>query len=243
MSEIHESYEDYLKAIYLISKGKKGGWTSNSDISNFLKVKPSSVTNMLYNLKENELITWNPRKSLRLTKKGKKIALSIIKNYNSLHNFFIHVLKLQNENIVHKLSCEIEHHINPEISTADMMQIIKGPDFPTGGIIYGKAGILGAYSEGRGLVRVRARTHIEGEDKKKIIVTELPYQVNKSKLLQNIAELVKNKKIEGIGDLRDESDRDGMRVVIDLKRDAIEEVVILSFSNILRCRLLLELTI
>jgi DNA gyrase subunit A len=115
---------------------------------------------------------------------------------------------------------------NPEISTADMMQIIKGPDFPTGGIIYGKAGILAAYSEGRGLVRVRARTNIEGEDKKKIIVTELPYQVNKSKLLQNIAELVKNKKVEGISDLRDESDRKGMRVVIELKRDAIEEVVL-----------------
>jgi len=107
-----------------------------------------------------------------------------------------------------------------------MMQIIKGPDFPTGGIIYGKAGILGAYSEGRGLVRVRAKTHIEGEDKKKIIVTELPYQVNKSNLLKTIAELVKNKKIEGISDLRDESDREGMRVVIDLKRDAIEDVVL-----------------
>ncbi len=115
---------------------------------------------------------------------------------------------------------------NPEVSTADMMQIIKGPDFPTGGIIYGKAGILGAYSEGRGLVRVRAKTHIEGEDKKKIIVTELPYQVNKSNLLKTIAELVKNKKIEGISDLRDESDREGMRVVIDLKRDAIEDVVL-----------------
>jgi DNA gyrase subunit A len=115
---------------------------------------------------------------------------------------------------------------NPEISTTDLMQTIHGPDFPTGGIIYGKTGILNAYTEGRGLVRVRARTHIEGEDKKKIIVTELPYQVNKSKLLQNIAELVKNKKVEGISDLRDESDRNGMRVVIELKRDAIEEVVL-----------------
>ena len=115
---------------------------------------------------------------------------------------------------------------DPGISTADLMGIIQGPDFPTGGIIYGKAGILSAYSEGKGLIRVRAKTHIEGEDKKKIIVTELPYQVNKSNLLKNIAQLVKDKKIEGISDLRDESDRKGMRIVIDLKRDAIEDVVI-----------------
>jgi len=114
---------------------------------------------------------------------------------------------------------------NPEISTTELMQLIEGPDFPTGGIIYGKGGILSAYSNGRGLIRVRARTHIEGKDKKRIIVTELPYQVNKSNLLQNIAELVKNKKIEGISDLRDESDRKGMRIVIELKRDAIEDVV------------------
>ena len=118
MSEIHESYEDYLKAIYLISKGNKGGWTSNSKISNFLNVKPSSVTNMLYNLKENGLITWQPRKSLRLTKKGKGIALNIIKNYNCLFKFFVHILNLNNKFIVHKLSCEIEHHLNPEVSKA-----------------------------------------------------------------------------------------------------------------------------
>jgi len=115
---------------------------------------------------------------------------------------------------------------NPEITVPDLMNIIQGPDFPTGGIIYGKAGILSAYNDGKGLVRVRAKTHIEGEDRKKIIVTELPYQVNKANLLINIADLVKNKKIEGISDLRDESDRDGMRIVIELKRDAIEDVVL-----------------
>lgn len=114
---------------------------------------------------------------------------------------------------------------NPEISTTELMQLIEGPDFPTGGIIYGKGGILSAYSNGRGLIRVRARMHIAGEEKKRIIVTELPYQVNKSNLLQHIAELVKNKKIEGISDLRDESDRKGMRIVIELKRDTIEDVV------------------
>lgn len=118
MTEIQESYEDYLKGIYLVSKGNKGGWTSNSEISKFLNVKPSSVTNMLYNLKANDLIIWNPRKSLRLTKKGKDIALSVIKNYNCLNNFFIHVLRLENKSIIHKLSCEIEHHLNPEVLTA-----------------------------------------------------------------------------------------------------------------------------
>jgi DNA gyrase subunit A len=114
----------------------------------------------------------------------------------------------------------------PDLSTIDLMEIIKGPDFPTNGIIYGKGGILNAYSSGRGIIKVRARTKIEGEDKKKIIITELPYLVNKSKLLKNIAELVKNKKIDGISDLRDESDRKGMRIVIDLKRDTIEEIVL-----------------
>lgn len=118
MSEIHESYEDYLKAIYLISKSNKGGWTSNSEISNFLNVKPPSVTNMLYNLKKNGLITWKPRKSLRLTKKGKETALNIIKNYNCLFKFFAQVLKLKNKSIIHKLSCEIEHHLIPEVSDA-----------------------------------------------------------------------------------------------------------------------------
>ena len=130
----------------------------------------------------------------------------------------------------HNLSEVIDGSIkmidDPQTSTSDLMKIIKGPDFPTKGIIYGKGGIFNAYSTGRGLVKVRARTYIEGKDKKKIIITELPYQVNKSKLLKNIAELVKNKKIEGITDLRDESDRSGMRIVIDLKRDAIEDVVL-----------------
>ncbi|MCX6665365.1 MAG: DNA gyrase subunit A [Euryarchaeota archaeon] len=115
---------------------------------------------------------------------------------------------------------------DPEISTASLMEIIKGPDFPTGGIIYGREGILNAYSTGRGLVRIRAKTHIEDEERKRIIVTEIPFMVNKSNLLKAIAELVKDKKIEGISDLRDESDRKGMRIVIDLKRDAIEDVVL-----------------
>ncbi|MFW9879848.1 MAG: metal-dependent transcriptional regulator [Candidatus Thorarchaeota archaeon] len=125
MTNIHESYENYLKAIYLISKNNKGGWISNLEISNFLNVKPSSVTNMLYNLKAHELIDWRPRKSIRLTKKGKEIALYIIQNYNSLFKFFSHVLKLKNKNLVQKLSCEIEHYINPEVSNALENLILK----------------------------------------------------------------------------------------------------------------------
>lgn len=120
---------------------------------------------------------------------------------------------------------------NPDISIPELMEIIKGPDFPTGGTIYGRSGILSAYSSGKGHLRVRAKAHIEGDDKKNIIVTEIPYMVNKSKLLKNIAELVKNKKVEGIADLRDESDRKGMRIVIQLKRDAIEDVVLNQLFN------------
>lgn len=115
----------------------------------------------------------------------------------------------------------------PEITIAELMDIVKGPDFPTGGIIYGRGGILSAYTTGRGALTVRAKTSIEeGEQKDRIIVHELPYQVNKSVLLQTIAELVKEKKLEGISDLRDESDRKGMRIVIELKRDAINDVVL-----------------
>jgi DNA gyrase subunit A len=117
---------------------------------------------------------------------------------------------------------------NPELNTLDLMDNIKGPDFPTGGIIYGTQGIIHAYHTGRGLVRVRGKTHIEPMkgDKKRIIITELPYQVNKAHLIEDIAKLVKDKRVEGITDLRDESDRDGMRIVIELRRDVIEDVVI-----------------
>lgn len=118
---------------------------------------------------------------------------------------------------------------NPEISIADLMQIIPGPDFPTGGFIFGLNGIYKAYTTGKGTIQLRARTTVERHPKKErtyIIVTELPYQVNKARLLERIAELVRNKKIEGISDLRDESDRDGMRIVVTLKRNEIPEVVL-----------------
>jgi DNA gyrase subunit A len=116
---------------------------------------------------------------------------------------------------------------NPEISSEELMDTIKGPDFPTGAVICGKAGITEAYKTGRGRAIVRAKTRIEGDDKKKkIIVTEIPYQVNKSEMLEQIAELIREKKITGVEDLRDESDREGMRIVIELKTGAISDVVL-----------------
>jgi len=121
------------------------------------------------------------------------------------------------------------HYINnPETTIKDLMKKIKGPDFPTGGIIMGIAGIKEAYETGRGRIVVRGRVHQEQPKKGRtqIIISELPYQVNKSRLVEKIAELVRTKKIEGINDLRDESDKSGMRVVVELKKDSIPSVVI-----------------
>ena len=116
---------------------------------------------------------------------------------------------------------------NPDIELTELMEYIPAPDFPTGGIIFGKKGILDAYSTGRGRIKVRAKTHIEKKGNKDVIVVdELPYQVNKARLIENIAGLVKDKQIEGISEIRDESDRDGIRVVIELKKDAMSEIVL-----------------
>ncbi len=116
---------------------------------------------------------------------------------------------------------------NKNASLEEIMGEIKGPDFPTGGIIYGKKGIIEAYKTGRGRVKIRAKTHIEKKASKDVIVIdELPYQTNKARLIEQIADLVKEKQIEGISEVRDESDRDGIRVVIELKRDAMSEIVL-----------------
>ncbi|WP_291940144.1 DNA gyrase subunit A [Campylobacter sp.] len=116
---------------------------------------------------------------------------------------------------------------NKNASLEEIMGEIKGPDFPTGGIIYGKKGIIEAYKTGRGRVKIRAKTHIEKKSNKDVIVIdELPYQTNKARLIEQIADLVKEKQIEGISEVRDESDRDGIRVVIELKRDAMSEIVL-----------------
>ncbi len=117
---------------------------------------------------------------------------------------------------------------NPDITLNEIMNDLPGPDFPTAGFIYGDEGITEAYSTGRGIIKVRARAFVEkaGENRERIIITEIPYQVNKANLLKSIGELVKNKKIEGVSDIRDESDRDGLRVAIDIKRGANPSVLL-----------------
>ena len=117
---------------------------------------------------------------------------------------------------------------NPEADFAQLMEYVPGPDFPTGGVIMGRSGIRSAYATGRGKITLRGRTEIETEKdgKSTIVVTEIPYMVNKSRLIERIAELIKDKKIEGISDLNDESDREGMRIVIKLRKDAIPQIVL-----------------
>ncbi|NOY86686.1 MAG: DNA gyrase subunit A [Deltaproteobacteria bacterium] len=117
---------------------------------------------------------------------------------------------------------------NPDAPVEELMEILPGPDFPTAGFIYGTSGIRNTYTTGRGHIQMRARSLVEYREKGKtrIVITELPYQVNKARLVEKIAELVKDRKIEGISDLRDESDREGMRIVLELKRDEIAEVIL-----------------
>src|SRR5512136_3176574 len=128
--------------------------------------------------------------------------------------------------ICHGVVHLIEH---PGASLKDILKHVQGPDFPTGGIIYGRQGFLDAYKDGKGILHLRAKTVIErgakGE-KDKIVITEIPYQVNKSRLLESIAALVNEKRIEGVADIRDESDRDGMRVVVEIKRGELPEIIL-----------------
>jgi DNA gyrase subunit A len=132
--------------------------------------------------------------------------------------------------IVDAVSLMIERQIDgKDTELKDLMEIVKGPDFPTGGVIYGAQGIVEAYASGKGRIRVRARYSIEHDEdsgRATVIVSEIPYMVNKSSLLEEIAEMVKTKAIEGVSDLRDESDKEGMRIIIELKKDAIEDVVL-----------------
>ena len=118
---------------------------------------------------------------------------------------------------------------NPEVMVRDLMTVLPGPDFPTAGFIHGLEGIRSAYMTGRGIIQLRARVEIETNartERQSIVVTEIPYQVNKKRLIEHIAELVRDKKIEGVSDLRDESDREGIRIVVEVKRDAIAEIVL-----------------
>ena len=118
---------------------------------------------------------------------------------------------------------------NPEATIDDLMGFVKGPDFPTAGFIYGKGAIEDAYRTGRGIIKMRARAIVERNarnDRESIVITEIPYMLNKTRLIEKIADVVKNKKIDGISEVRDESDREGMRLVLDLKRDAVAGVIL-----------------
>ena len=116
----------------------------------------------------------------------------------------------------------------PEINLEELSKIVRGPDFPTAGFIFGRKGIIEAYRTGRGIIKIRARAFVEriGKSRERVIISEIPYQVNKTKLLERIADLVKDKKIEGVSDIRDESDRDGMRIVVDVKREGKALVIL-----------------
>ena len=131
--------------------------------------------------------------------------------------------------VIDAMCCLID---NPDASLDDLMQYIKGPDFPTAGIIMGQSGIRAAYATGRGRITVRARAEIvEEKNRFKIIVTELPYQVNKARLVETIANMVKEKRIEGISNIDDHSDRNGMHIVIDIKREASPQIVLNLHTN------------
>ncbi|MCF4098300.1 DNA gyrase subunit A [Maritalea sp. P4.10X] len=135
---------------------------------------------------------------------------------------------IPSHNLVEVINAAIALMDNPEITTEELMEIMPGPDFPTAGIILGRSGIRSAYETGRGSVLMRGRVEVEEirKDREALIITEIPYQVNKASMIEKIAELVRDKRIEGISDIRDESDRSGMRVVIELKRDAVPDIVL-----------------
>uniref|UniRef100_A5WDT4 DNA gyrase subunit A n=1 Tax=Psychrobacter sp. (strain PRwf-1) TaxID=349106 RepID=A5WDT4_PSYWF len=136
-------------------------------------------------------------------------------------------------NLTEVLNACLAYADNPNISSEELTNYISGPDFPTGGIIYGRSGIVDAYRTGKGRLHIRGRYHIEpmsdtgvNRDRERIVFTEIPYQSNKAKLIERIAELVRDKKIEGISEIRDESDKDGMRIAIDLRRGEVAEVIV-----------------
>ena len=114
-SEIPESYQRYLDVIYEISKNKRGGWVSNKEIADNLNVEPASVSGMLEKLKKSELIKWEPRRAIRLTEKGKKFAIQLSEIHDLLRFFFRDVLKIEDQSVIEKVTCQIEHHITPEV--------------------------------------------------------------------------------------------------------------------------------
>ena len=139
--------------------------------------------------------------------------------------------KIPPHNLTEIVTATIELIKNPQITINQLIEIVPGPDFPTGGFIYGREEIHRAYREGRGIVQMRAKAAIDrvgrgNTERDAVVVTEIPFQLNKSRLIERIAELVNEKKLDGISEIRDESNREGIRVVIELKRDAVPQIVL-----------------
>ena len=195
----------------------------------YTEARLSKISNEMLRDIDKETVDWDP--NFDETRKEPRVLPSRFPNLLVNGSSGIAVGMATNipphnlKEVINACVCVLE---NPEATLADLMQHITGPDFPTRGIIMGRSGICQAYATGRGKVVVRARTEFEehGQGRTRIIVTELPYQVNKRQLIKNIADQVHDKRLDGISDLRDETDRNGMRVVIELKRDANPQVVL-----------------
>ena len=195
----------------------------------YTEARMSKISNELVRDIDKETIDWDP--NFDESRKEPRVLPSRFPNLLVNGSSGIAVGMTTNippHNLREVIGACVEIIDNPEADLNDLMEHIQGPDFPTKGIIMGTASIRAAYATGRGRIKVRARTEFEeyGQNRIRIIVTELPYQVNKARLIENIAEHVKNKNIEGISGLRDESDREGMRIVIEVKRDANPQVVL-----------------
>ena len=195
----------------------------------YTEARLSKISNEMLRDIDKETVDWDP--NFDETRKEPRVLPSRFPNLLVNGSSGIAVGMATNipphnlKEVINACVCVLE---NPEATLADLMQHITGPDFPTRGIIMGRSGIRQAYATGRGKVVVRARTEFEehGQGRTRIIVTEMPYQVNKRQLIKNIADQVHDKRLDGISDLRDETDRNGMRVVIELKRDANPQVVL-----------------
>ena len=195
----------------------------------YTEARLSKLSNEMLRDIEKETVNWDP--NFDESKKEPRVLPSRFPNLLVNGSSGIAVGMATNippHNLTEVINACVAVLDDPECTMVDLMEHVSGPDFPTGGIIMGRSGIRAAYATGRGKMVVRARTEFEefGKDRVRIIVTELPYQVNKSELVRKIAEQVRDKKLEGISDLRDESDRIGMRIVIELKKDANPQVVL-----------------
>jgi len=195
----------------------------------YTEARLSKISNEMLRDIDKETVNWDP--NFDESKKEPRVLPSRFPNLlvNGSNGIAVGMAtNIPPHNLTEVINACVAVLDDPEITMSDLMEHVSGPDFPTGGIIMGRSGIRAAYATGRGKVVVRARTEFEefGADRTRIIVTELPYQVNKSELVRKIAEQVREKKLEGISDLRDESDRIGMRIVIELKKEANPQVVL-----------------